>query len=152
MTKHAFCDPITGVLKCHGYVDGNDLGDLVLEVDEGFDLTPRRWRWTGTAWQKYTPPPPSLAAIAGARVGSLTISDTANTGQVVFPSPLPDDTYKVFPTVSGFTGTPASAARIVNINGNTKSVNGFTLVLAAAPGAGNSVTVDFLVIKVAPTD
>ena len=96
-------------------------------------------------------PLPTLASITGARVGSVTISDTATTAQVTFPNPVADTNYKVFPTVSGFTGSvPPVGARVVNVNGNTKTTTGFTLVLVAAPGTGNSVIVDFIVVKLSP--
>lgn len=64
--RNAFVDPVNGVLKAHGFVDANAPGDLVLPVEEEFNLAPGRWRWTGSEWLPFAPPPipqnPALVA------------------------------------------------------------------------------------------
>ena len=55
---NAFVDPVTGELKAHGFVDQNSPGDVMIPVDNGFGLTPHAWRWNGSDWEAYTPPPP----------------------------------------------------------------------------------------------
>lgn len=55
--RNAFVDPVTGMLKAHGFVDRNDSGDLVVPVADEFSLVPRVWRWTGATWAPFVPPP-----------------------------------------------------------------------------------------------
>jgi hypothetical protein len=61
MGRRAFLDPTTGVLKGHGYMAALDPGDQVLDVPDDFALEPGRWRWDGTKWVPFTPPPPPAA-------------------------------------------------------------------------------------------
>ncbi len=46
----SFRDPVTGVLKSHGFVDANEPGDLVRDELDDFSLVPGLWRWIGTDW------------------------------------------------------------------------------------------------------
>lgn len=64
MGRMAFRDPVTGVLKCHGYVTANDPGDIAVDVPEEFNLTPGDWKWDGTAWQRNLDPRPLPVAKA----------------------------------------------------------------------------------------
>ena len=61
--RRAFVDASTGVLKAHGFVDRNEPGDLAVPVADDFTLGPGRWRWTGTGWEAFTPPPPAPSAL-----------------------------------------------------------------------------------------
>lgn len=58
MSRLAFIDPVTKVLKCHGFVSSNQPGDVVVPVPDDFSLTPGLWQWNGTEWVAFTPPPP----------------------------------------------------------------------------------------------
>jgi hypothetical protein len=55
--KRAFVDPVTGVLKAYGYVATNAPGDIAIPVTDAFALTPGLWRWDGTQFVPFTPPP-----------------------------------------------------------------------------------------------
>lgn len=54
--KNAFYDPITNVLKCYGYVETNEPGDIKLPVSEDFDLKPGEHQWNGAKFVPYTKP------------------------------------------------------------------------------------------------
>ena len=56
-SRSAWIDPVTGVLKAHGYADKNGPGDLQITVPEDFALEPEHWRWDGSRWQPIVPPP-----------------------------------------------------------------------------------------------
>ena len=56
MAKNAFIDPVTGVLKCWGFVEANDPEDIKLPVTEDFGLIPYEWRWDGQQFITFTPP------------------------------------------------------------------------------------------------
>lgn len=56
MPRYAFIDSSSGVLKTHGYVETNEVGDTRLEVSEDFMLKPGRWRWNAGLWELFTPP------------------------------------------------------------------------------------------------
>ena len=49
MNRNAFLAS-DGLLKCHGFVEENEPGDVKLQVEESFDLAPRKWRRAGDAW------------------------------------------------------------------------------------------------------
>lgn len=59
----SFRDPITGILKCCGYVETNDPTDIVQEESEDFNLYPGKWRWDGTKWIPVIIPPIDLSDI-----------------------------------------------------------------------------------------
>ncbi len=56
MSKRAFLDPQTKILKCCGYVESNEAGDIVIDVPEDFILIPGFSRWDGVNWVAYIPP------------------------------------------------------------------------------------------------
>jgi hypothetical protein len=76
--------------------------------------------------------------------GTVTISNAATTGAVSFGSAEPDANYKVWLCVNSETGAPAAASRRCWVSGI--GTGGFTVNLEAAPGAGTSVTVAWLLI------
>lgn len=52
--RNAFLDPTTGVLKCHGYVETNELDDIKIPVPDEFDKKPGQWvspKKDGTDWK-----------------------------------------------------------------------------------------------------
>jgi hypothetical protein len=59
MAKHAFRDPTTGVLKCVGFVERNEPGDIKMVVPDEFALEPGKWKWDGTAWVPFAPDDPN---------------------------------------------------------------------------------------------
>jgi len=77
--------------------------------------------------------------------GSITISGTATSATVTFPTAEPDTAYGVVASASGLTGTPAAAA--FTVVGVARLTTGFTVRVAAAPGAGASVTLTFFVMR-----
>ena len=77
--------------------------------------------------------------------GQVTISGTATTGDFTFTSAEPDTTYFVGATPVADSGTPAAGSK--DISTVTKATDKFTLNLATAPGAGNSVTFDVQALR-----
>jgi hypothetical protein len=77
--------------------------------------------------------------------GSVTISGTTTTATVTFTQPEDDASYFVTPAVSGTTGIPAAGS--TRVYATNKTASGFMLNLEAAPGTGNSVTVDWILIR-----
>ena len=55
--RYAFCDPGTGMLKTHGFVDSNEDGDFRVEVDEDFAEVPRTVAYDKKkkTWVEYAP-------------------------------------------------------------------------------------------------
>lgn len=79
---------------------------------------------------------------AGLLSGTVTISDTATTGVVTLAEALADTAFHAILVPSASTGTPAAGSRdVVTI---VNATTGFTVTLGAAPGAGNSVTFNWL--------
>ncbi len=72
----------------------------------------------------------------------------ATTAAVTFPADKqqPDTTYKVFLSVVSFTGTPGIGA-FVPVSTTLLATTGFTLTVQAAPGLGNSVTFNVLIMR-----
>lgn len=77
--------------------------------------------------------------------GSETIVGSATSTPVTFTTPETDGSYFVTAIVSAVSGTPANDARRAYVTG--KTYQGFTINTEAAPGAGNSVTVDWHLIR-----
>ncbi len=77
--------------------------------------------------------------------GSITISEVSMMGNIVFPIPEPDGQYYVTVSVSGISGSPAPGSTRTYVT--NKTATGFTVQLEAPPGAGNSVTVDWLLVR-----
>lgn len=48
--KNAFIDPISSTLKCHGYVESNDDGDIKIPVADDFNLEPGKWKYQNSEW------------------------------------------------------------------------------------------------------
>lgn len=69
--------------------------------------------------------------------GQFTVSGTDTTAAVTFGTPQADTSYYIAFGGDAITGSPAADAYI--ITGITKTENGFTAQLRAAPGASNSV-------------
>lgn len=55
--RHSFRDPVTNVLKAHGFITQNQPGDLMQAEADDFALEPGKWRWDGSKWVSFTPPP-----------------------------------------------------------------------------------------------
>ncbi|MDD3927244.1 MAG: glycosyl hydrolase family 28-related protein [bacterium] len=77
--------------------------------------------------------------------GSVTVSGTATGTAVTFGAAEADAAYFLTLTPVAEGGTPAAESRTVRTV--TKTAAGFTVNLAAAPGAGNSVTYDWHLIR-----
>jgi hypothetical protein len=81
-------------------------------------------------------------ALQSRRWGHFTVSEAETSATITFATPLADADYHVVATPVGFTGAPDAASRTITVI--TKTVNGFTATLSAAPGASASVTFDYL--------
>lgn len=77
--------------------------------------------------------------------GQLTISEANTSGTATFTTEEADTNYSVFLTPVAITGAPASGAFTVKTV--TKATTGITPTLVAAPGAGTSVTFDYIVVR-----
>lgn len=54
MGRKAFLDPTTSRLKCHGFIESNDPGDIVMDVPENFSLDPTiGYKWDGTSFVSF---------------------------------------------------------------------------------------------------
>jgi len=79
--RRSFRDPVTQVLKAHGYVTQNAPGDLAQAEAESFNLRPRDgWRWDGAQWVPYTFPRRRPRAFADIRadIQALSAGDRQN--------------------------------------------------------------------------
>ena len=54
MPRYAFLDP-AGLLKAHGFVETNEVGQTRVIVPDDFDLPPNRWRHGGSGWEAVAP-------------------------------------------------------------------------------------------------
>lgn len=88
-----------------------------------------------------------LAAVLAAsiRSGSVTIADANTTGAVTFVTPMADANYRVVAVRTGASGVIAASSDVVA--SVTKTATGFTLTVKAAPGAGTSVTFDWVATR-----
>lgn len=85
MPKKSFRDPTTHVLKAWGYMETNDVGDVVSDEADDFALTPGEWYKPVATWDPYTPPPaPDVAGFMTALKASMTLV-TANTFFAQYP-------------------------------------------------------------------
>jgi hypothetical protein len=76
--------------------------------------------------------------------GAVTLVDLDTSAPVVFPVRYPSDGYPVvFGPVEALAGTPAPGA--FTPSAGSKTPSGFTVILAEAPGLGNSVSVPYTV-------
>jgi hypothetical protein len=89
-----------------------------------------------------------IALAAQGVFGTITVSDANATADVTFSSAVSNTNYIVtFTPVISKTGSPASGA--FQITELAKTTTKFTITLAAAPGAGTSVTYQYR-IQAAP--
>jgi hypothetical protein len=77
--------------------------------------------------------------------GQLTITGAATSATNTFAPVQGDTSYFVFPAIESSTGAPAAGAYTVTSIG--KTVNDFTLNVLAAPGIGNSVTYNWILVR-----
>lgn len=76
--------------------------------------------------------------------GSFTVSDADTSASVTFSDELSSAEYKAIASPSAFDGSPAANAfSVASIN---KATTGAAFTLVAAPGAGHSVTFDYLIL------
>lgn len=76
--------------------------------------------------------------------GNATLADPNNVLTFTLATPMPNANYHVIPVPAGFTGSPGASAFIpISI---TKTAASFTITFAAAPGGGNTVTFDLIVL------
>lgn len=79
------------------------------------------------------------------KAGSVTIADAATAGDVTFTEAFEDVAYYITATPTAKAGTPAAGSQ--DIDTITKAADKATINLLAAPGAGNSVTIDVMAIR-----
>ncbi len=77
--------------------------------------------------------------------GSVRLAETSASAIVSFETPEPDARYFVSAVVAEIIGQPATGARRVAVTG--KSAAGFTVILEEAPGRGNAVEVDWILVR-----
>jgi len=78
-------------------------------------------------------------------VGFVDISNAATSSVVNFPANEPSASFGIQLTVMDVSGAPAADSRIAYVTG--RSTAGFTINLVAAPGAGASVRVHWMIIQ-----
>lgn len=77
--------------------------------------------------------------------GIVTVEDASATATVDLSEAKSDTNYTVFLTPVSYTGTPAAGSR--TIKGQTYATDSFDIELEAAPGSGNSVTFNWLLVR-----
>lgn len=78
-------------------------------------------------------------------MGTATISHTDTAAVITFASAEADTNYRVATCFTGSTGTPPlDAFHVVSV---TKTTADATLTLNAAPGSGNSVILDYIILR-----
>lgn len=79
--------------------------------------------------------------------GQFTVTGAATgpAAALALPVTEPDTNYQVIATAASSTGAPVTSSFIVASTAKTTTT--FTPTLAAAPGAGNSVTFDYFVVR-----
>ncbi len=58
MARNSFRDPVTGILRTHGFIASNGPSDVKQVEADDFSLEPGKWKWNGSAWVAFTPPTP----------------------------------------------------------------------------------------------
>jgi hypothetical protein len=72
MGKNAFIAASNGRLRSWGFTERNGDTDIVIPVEDGFDLDPDDgWRWDGSAWQPFPFPPVPPSELAQALDNAL---------------------------------------------------------------------------------
>lgn len=77
--------------------------------------------------------------------GSVTISDTDTTAAVIFGTAEDDDQYFATASVAGESTSPATGSTRTKITNKTAA--GFTVEVETAPGAGESVDIDWIMVR-----
>lgn len=77
--------------------------------------------------------------------GNFTISGTNNTATMTFGEPQADAIYWVVVSVKDYSGSPPPEALVAIRHAYTTTT--FTVTINAAPGAGNSVTFNWLLVR-----
>ena len=77
--------------------------------------------------------------------GTVAISDTNTTATATFPRTEPDYSYAAVVTATAADGTPALGSRRAYIS--NKGLSSMTISLESAPGAGNTVYVDWVAMR-----
>lgn len=77
--------------------------------------------------------------------GAVTLTDTTSAAPVAFAANEPDAAYYVVASVSGITGRPDPGS--TRVHAEQKGAKGFMVVAESPPGPGNSVTVDWIVLR-----
>jgi hypothetical protein len=77
--------------------------------------------------------------------GEVTISGTDTSALVTFPTPEPNSSYRIVPFWVSETGAVPTGAR--HGRGANPTTSNFEMGLEAAPGAGNSVTIGWLLLR-----
>lgn len=87
----------------------------------------------------------------GLKTGTITISGATNTETFTFATAdvQNDTSYIVVLTAAGTTGSPPIDA--VHIISQSYTKNGFSIAVNASPGAGNSVTFNWILARLATT-
>jgi hypothetical protein len=77
--------------------------------------------------------------------GSFTISESDTTATVSFAATQDDTEYQIHEDATNVTGTPAAGSS--TRASLAKTTTGFVIAMEAAPGAGNSVTFDWSLMR-----
>jgi hypothetical protein len=77
--------------------------------------------------------------------GSVTLRGGSSAASVRFQEPEPDAEYYLSCTVTGVQGSPRAEA--TRVRADTKGPQGFTVRTEAAPGEGNAVAVDWVLLR-----
>lgn len=56
MARNAFLDPVTRVLKGHGFCETNEPGDVIIDVPDTFGEKPGTVKRVGQTWAPYVAP------------------------------------------------------------------------------------------------
>ncbi|MGH9970330.1 MAG: hypothetical protein ACREBG_21415 [Pyrinomonadaceae bacterium] len=83
--KFSYRDPVTHRLKCWGYVERNDPGDIqqAEAADFNLDLLQRAWRWDGTQWVEILPFPVTKSDLLIALETAISATTLVNLREVL---------------------------------------------------------------------
>lgn len=92
---------------------------------------------------------PINATVYATNAGQVTVSGAGTTGAATLNIEEPDTSFQVLLTpVTVSSGAAAGASRVRSV---AKTVTGITVTVEAAPGAGESVVFDYVVVRVPAT-
>lgn len=77
--------------------------------------------------------------------GTVTVSDTDDSGSVSFSATQGSADYRIIMQAKEVSGSPATASMIIKTK--TYTASGFSFTLGSAPGAGTSVTFEWQLIR-----